>query len=197
VAVGRIHGALDGCSSIGRAPDSKSGGWGFKSLRPCFVHDRRIEMAKHKTTAAKSAGLRSAVANTFAVGRYKRAQGRVTRQLTAAAVSLIVFFGSYTLYQKLLTELSATDGMKWLPLWSATAVTVLGLWATFRIIHWPRFADFLISVEAEMDKVTWSDWGELKRSTAVVLITMVVLTLVLFLFDVFWQKIFTSTGVLF
>ena len=51
--------------------------------------------------------------------------------------------------------------------------------------------------EAEMDKVTWSDWGELKRSTAVVLITMVVLTLVLFLFDVFWQKIFTSTGVLF
>ena len=156
-----------------------------------------IEMAKQKTTAAKSAGLRSAVANTFAVERYKRAQGRVTRQLTAAAVSLIVFFGSYTLYQKLLTELSATDGMQWLPVWSATAVTVLGLWTTFRIIHWPRFADFLISVEAEMDKVTWSDWGELKRSTAVVLITMVVLTLVLFLFDVFWQKIFTSTGVLF
>ena len=27
--------ASDGCSSIGRAPDSKSGGWGFKSLRPC------------------------------------------------------------------------------------------------------------------------------------------------------------------
>ena len=50
---------------------------------------------------------------------------------------------------------------------------------------------------AEMDKVTWSDWGELKRSTAVVLITMVVLTIVLFLFDVFWQKVFTSTGVLF
>ena len=48
-----------------------------------------------------------------------------------------------------------------------------------------------------MDKVTWSDWSELKRSTAVVLVTMVVLTLVLFVFDVFWQKIFTSTGVLF
>ena len=154
-------------------------------------------MAKQKTTAAKSAGLRSALANTFAVRRYKRTQGRVTRQLTAAAVSLIVFFGSYTLYQKLLTELSATQGMEWLPVWSAMAVTFVGLWSTYRIIHWPRFADFLISVEAEMDKVTWSDWGELKRSTDVVLITMVVLTLVLFLFDVFWQKIFTSTGVLF
>ena len=76
-------------------------------------------------------------------------------------------------------------------------VTFLGLWATYRIIHWPRFADFLISVEAEMDKVTWSDWGELKRATVVVLVTMVILTVVLFLFDVFWQRVFTSTGVLF
>ena len=76
-------------------------------------------------------------------------------------------------------------------------ITFLGLWTTYRIIHWPRFADFLISVEAEMDKVTWSDWGELKRATVVVLVTMVILTAVLFLFDVFWQRVFTSTGVLF
>ncbi|MBO13578.1 MAG: preprotein translocase subunit SecE [Planctomycetaceae bacterium] len=150
-------------------------------------------MAKQKTTAASTAGFGSAVANTFAMARYKRNQGRVTRQLTAASISLVVFFGAYTLYQTLLTENVAT----WIPLWTATAVTAVGLWSTFRIIHWPRFADFLISVEAEMDKVTWSDWSELKRSTAVVLITMVVLTLVLFVFDVFWQKIFTSTGVLF
>lgn len=26
-----------GCSSIGRALDSKSSGWGFKSLRPCLT----------------------------------------------------------------------------------------------------------------------------------------------------------------
>ncbi len=155
------------------------------------------EMAKQKNTAPKAAGVGSALANNFALARYKRTQGRVTRQLTAAAVSLIVFFGSYTLYQKLLTELSATDSMDWLPVWSAMAVTAIGLWATFRIVHWPRFADFLISVEAEMDKVTWSEWGELKRSTAVVLVTMVVLTIVLFLFDVLWQKVFTNTGVLF
>jgi|TARA_B110000014_G_scaffold103497_1_gene71005 preprotein translocase subunit SecE len=150
-------------------------------------------MAKQKTTAASTAGFGSAVANTFAMARYKRTQGRVTRQLTAASISLVVFFGAYTLYQTLLTE----NMTAWIPLWSAMSVTAVGLWSTFRIIHWPRFADFLISVEAEMDKVTWSDWSELKRSTAVVLVTMVVLTLVLFVFDVFWQKIFTSTGVLF
>ena len=155
-------------------------------------------MAKQKTTAATSDGLRSALANNFALARYKRSQGRVTRQLTAASLSLIVLFGVYTLYQKLLTEFSAGDGLeKQLPLMVAVSITVIGLWATFRIIHWPRFADFLISVEAEMDKVTWSDWDELKRSTAVVLFAMVFLTLVLFVFDVFWQRVFTSTRVLF
>ena len=155
-------------------------------------------MAKQKTTAVTSDGLRSALANNFALARYKRSQGRVTRQLTAAMLSLIVLFGVYTLYQKLLTEFSANDGLeKQLPLMVAVSITVVGLWAPFRIIHWPRFADFLISVEAEMDKVTWSDWDELKRSTAVVLFAMVFLTLVLFVFDVFWQKVFTSTGVLF
>ena len=196
-AYGRNAGVLYGRSSIGRAPDSKSGGWGFKSLRPCLVIDRGSDMAKQKTTAVTSDGLRSALANNFALARYKRSQGRVTRQLTAASLSLIVLFGVYTLYQKLLTDFSSEDGWKQLPVMVAASMTVVGLWATFRIIHWPRFADFLISVEAEMDKVTWSDWTELKRSTAVVLFAMVFLTLVLFVFDVFWQRVFTSTGVLF
>ncbi len=134
------------------------------------------------------------IANNFVFTRYKRTQGRVTRQLTAAAVSLIVLFGTYTLYYKLLSE---SQGAARMALGVSLGITFLGLWTTYRIIHWPRFADFLISVEAEMDKVTWSDWGELKRATVVVLVTMVILTAVLFLFDVFWQRVFTSTGVLF
>tara|TARA_B100000029_G_scaffold460153_1_gene490880 strand:+ start:803 stop:1267 length:465 start_codon:yes stop_codon:yes gene_type:complete len=154
-------------------------------------------MAKQKNATVNQPGARSALANTFAVSRYKRTQGRVTRQLTAASLSLIVLFGTYTLYQKLLTEYSSTAGLERLPVITAGLATLLGLWVVFRMIHWPRFADFLISVEAEMDKVTWSDWGELKKSTGVVLVAMLVLTLVLFLFDVFWQKVFTSTGVLF
>ncbi|MBQ18130.1 MAG: preprotein translocase subunit SecE [Planctomycetaceae bacterium] len=151
-------------------------------------------MAKQKSGAATAAGGRGVIANNFVFTRYKRTQGRVTRQLTAAAVSLIVLFGTYTLYYKLLSE---SQGAARMALGVSLGITFLGLWTTYRIIHWPRFADFLISVEAEMDKVTWSDWGELKRATVVVLVTMVILTAVLFLFDVFWQRVFTSTGVLF
>ena len=65
-----------------------------------------------------------------------------------------------------------------------------GAWAIFRAVNYPRFADFLISVEAEMDKVSWSSRQELYRATVVVVVTMFCLGAVLFLFDVFWQNFF-------
>lgn len=150
-------------------------------------------MAKQKLAAVHSGGMKSVILNTLSIGRFKRNQGRITRQLTAVALSLIVLFGGYTLYQRLLSE---QDDPRYV-LAESLGVIFLGLWCTWRVIHLPRFADFLISVEAEMDKVTWSDWGELKRATVVVLVTMLILTGVLFVFDIFWQKVFTNTGVLF
>ncbi len=56
----------------------------------------------------------------------------------------------------------------------------------FRLVNMPRFADFLIAVEAEMNKVSWPSRGELIRSSIVVLITIVLLTVVLFAYDMFW-----------
>ncbi len=32
---------------------------------------------------------------------------------------------------------------------------MVGLWLCFRLVNMPRFADFLIAVEAEMNKVSW------------------------------------------
>ena len=40
----------------------------------------------------------------------------------------------------------------------------LGLWVAFRLVNMPAFADFLIAVEAEMNKVSWPTRGELFRS---------------------------------
>lgn len=31
---------------------------------------------------------------------------------------------------------------------------VVGIWFGYRLVNWPRFADFLISVEAELNKVS-------------------------------------------
>lgn len=67
---------------------------------------------------------------------------------------------------------------------------VVAGWMIFRAVNYPRFADFLISVEAEMDKVSWPSRRELYRSTMVVLCTMFFLGFMLLTFDALWKPFF-------
>ena len=46
--------------------------------------------------------------------------------------------------------------------------------ACFRLVNLPKFADFLIAVEAEMNKVSWPTRTELFRSSVVVIVTILV-----------------------
>jgi len=59
----------------------------------------------------------------------------------------------------------------------------VGLWASFRVIQMPAFADFLISVEGEMNKVSWPARGELFRASLVVILVIFFLAALLFLYD--------------
>lgn len=142
----------------------------------------------------------------LATNLYKRNQGRLTRQLTAVSLLLILFFGAWTLSQGLLGDyrwyrtVTQDDGTVsqiedptltglirvGIPL----VICAIGTWLAFRAVNYPRFADFLISVEAEMDKVSWPGWPELWISTIVVILTMFALGFVLLFFDVFWQWFF-------
>jgi preprotein translocase subunit SecE len=141
-------------------------------------------MAKAKTESAVWAELLS-------FDLYKRNQGRLARQLTALAIGLIVFFGAWTLSQGPLAEYSA-GVRRGIPI----LICAVGAWLIFRLVNYPRFADFLISVQAEMDKVTWADRSELYRATIVVLSTMFFLGFVLFIYDIFWAALFRWIGVL-
>ena len=78
----------------------------------------------------------------------------------------------------------------------AGIVLLGGLWLSYRAVNYPRFADFLVTVEAEMNKVSWPTKKELIRSSLVVLFCILALTTVLFFFDVFWQLAFTKIGIL-
>jgi preprotein translocase subunit SecE len=71
----------------------------------------------------------------------------------------------------------------------------LGMWLGYRLINWPRFADFLISVEAELNKVSWPKKTELYRASMVVIFTMALLALLLFCYDAIWQWLFDMLGV--
>jgi len=121
---------------------------------------------------------------------YKRNQGRLTRQLSWVGAAMILFFGAWTLSQALL-EYSRPVRVG-VPL----AIAVVGAWVLFRVVNFPRCADFLISVEAEMDKVSWASRKELHRATVVVVCTMFFLGFVLFVYDQIWVLVFKSLGIL-
>ena len=71
-----------------------------------------------------------------------------------------------------------------------------GAWIAYRLVNYPKYVDFLVSVEAEIDKVTWASRQQLYRYTVVVVATMFLMGIVLFVYDVFWQKFFKLIGFL-
>ena len=128
----------------------------------------------------------------FHASVYKPNQGRIVRQLTALAVWVIVGLGCWRLYSTL--RGSFDSGSYW-PTAISAVVLAVGIWFGFRVVNWPRFADFLIAVEAEMNKVTWPSKDELVRASIVVIFTIFFLAVTLFLFDVLWQWAFNLIGV--
>ncbi len=72
----------------------------------------------------------------------------------------------------------------------------VGLWASFRIIQMPAFADFLISVEGEMNKVSWPARAELFRASLVVILVIFFLAALLFAYDAILTAIVGPNGLL-
>jgi preprotein translocase subunit SecE len=138
--------------------------------------------------------------NLFSTTLFKRNQGRLVRRLTAIAVAAIILFGCWALSAWLETSpLSANlsqRAQRAIPTVVPAILSVAGIWLAFRTVNYPPFANFLVSVEAEMDKVSWADADYLKRATAVVLCTMLFLGVVLWVYDLMWYELFTSIGIL-
>jgi preprotein translocase subunit SecE len=122
-------------------------------------------------------------------GLYKRSQGRIARQLTFAGLAVAVLLGCWRLSVMLGGEAPATR------LGVPGAVLLAGLWLSYRVVNIPRFADFLIAVEAEMNKVSWPSRTELIRSSMVVIVTILLLSIVLGVFDSVWYLLFDLIGV--
>jgi len=137
---------------------------------------------------------KNAVAGGFAQellqpGLYKRSQGRITRQVTFVAIALIVAVGVWRLNEQLRGH---SPAVAWgIPL----ALLAAGTWIGYRIVNWPKFADFLIAVEAEMNKVSWPTRAELFRSSLVVIVTIFLLGAILFVYDYVWVLFFEFIGV--
>ena len=167
-------------------------------------------MSKEKPTSQPK-GLR----HFLSFGLYKRNQGRITRQVSFAVLAVVIALAAWrlnvTLYAKeswlsaKLAEwewLSMLIGVKDQAYFDITiaylvsiTILVLGIFIGYRLVNMPRFADFLISVEAEMNKVSWPSRGELIRSTIVVIAVIFFLALTLFTYDLAWSSLFKAFGI--
>ena len=116
------------------------------------------------------------IAGMFTASRYKRSQGKVARQATFIALAAAIAIGAWRLNSYAISDF----GRYITPL----IVFIVGLWTCFRIVNIPRFADFLISVEAEMNKVSWPSRDELFRASLVVIVVIFFLAATLFLYDI-------------
>jgi preprotein translocase subunit SecE len=115
------------------------------------------------------------ITGMFNASRYKRSQGRIARQVTFFAIWLAFGAAAWNMY-----------GMAQDDVWRYGVPTILvgvGAWIAFRIVNLPSFADFLISVEAEMNKVSWPGRAELWRASIVVIVVIFLLAGILFAYD--------------
>lgn len=197
-----IRGGTRGVSVNWQTTGLQNPDWGFESLHPCsrsrnnkrqWLICKRLAWRHSTGVAARfAAGVMgkqkvltasSVVGEMFQVGLYKPTQGRVTRQVTCGTLWVSFALGAYRAYQLLYTY----------ELWQYVvpmAILALGFWASYRLVNYPRFADFLIAVEAEMNKVSWPSRAELIRSSIVVIFVIFALAIVLFGYDVVWKFLF-------
>ena len=129
--------------------------------------------------------------NFLIPGLYKPNQGRVVRQVTAAAIAVVAIAAAWRLRVTILADFSHAVALV-VPL----TIALLGVWFAYRVVNWPTFANFLIAVEGELDKVSWADWDYLKRATVVVLAVMFAMGAYLYIADFLWQQLFGFVGFL-
>jgi preprotein translocase subunit SecE len=149
---------------------------GFKSLLAC-----------------QTLGLTGAIERKMAIEIYKKGQAAVTRYAAAGSCAAMLAWGCYSLFKAI-----------YLPgWWRANLVTIPGLqlvispallialgvfvaagFGIFLLLNRPSTADLLIDTEQEMKKVSWPTRQEAWNSSVVVMVTVLVFTVLLFVFDV-------------
>jgi preprotein translocase subunit SecE len=144
-------------------------------------------MAKDKATSAMTSVL---LQEFTSAALYKRSQGRMARQITCVVIWIVVALGCWRLSAEGLGRFDAS-----IKYTVPGVILLIGMWIGYRLVNYPPFADFLIAVEAEMNKVSWPTWRELSRSTIVVIVLIVGLTAVLFALDSIWVTLLSWMGV--
>ena len=151
-------------------------------------------MAKQRSDS--SVGL---LASMFQRGLYKPTQGRIVRQVTFVAFGVLALLIAWEIGNiGFVAEMFLDDAGRITEVSNYVCLLVfggIGLWVGYRIVNYPVFADFLIAVEAEMNKVSWPTWPELWKASLVVIFVIFSMALALWVFDLIWTILFQQIGI--
>jgi preprotein translocase SecE subunit len=134
----------------------------------------------------------------FRARRYKHGLGRLIRRLTMTGVWVLFLTAAWKCTLMDFTWLAGLVGIPALVFTYALSgmIALFGLWFGFRLVNWETFADFLISVEGEMAKVSWPGKAELKSSTIVVLTVFLLLSAMIYIYDLILVFLFRIINVM-
>ena len=124
--------------------------------------------------------------------KYKWGQGKNTRLCTALAGGVIAAIGCWRLYEML----QLADFSEKIRLWVGTVVplAVFGIiaWFLYWIVNKPSIADFMISAEGELKKVSFASRREIVVSTFVVITVVVLMSVLLGAADISFITFFSK-----
>ena len=143
-------------------------------------------MAKQKQKVSQDGASAGFWSELFRFGLYKPNQGRIVRQVTFLAIAVIICLAAYEMYRTGWLN-GLFSGSRYFVL---IALSALGAWFAFRVVNYSVFADFLIAVEAEMNKVSWPTKTELWNASVVVMFVIFAMAFLLFVFDAIWSWVF-------
>ncbi|MEJ2647451.1 MAG: preprotein translocase subunit SecE [Sedimentisphaerales bacterium] len=117
---------------------------------------------------------------------YKPGQGKNTRLFSAFGLAILAALGCWKLYQ----QLQARDLNMWVETLVPVGIFIVLAFLIFLLVNGRKTADFMISAEGEMKKVSWSSRQEIAVSTLVVIIVVVCMAILLGTTDLGFQTFF-------
>jgi preprotein translocase subunit SecE len=145
-----------------------------------------------KGFAARSRTVAPFFVNLLKTELYKPNQGWYARVWTGVGLAGLLGAGIWRYHNVSLADASTPMVRLGVP----TLLVLLLGWFIFRVLQFPPFVDFLIATEAEMNKISWTSREDLKRATAVVLVTVFLMAVFLFGVDTIWAQMLRLIGVL-
>ena len=115
---------------------------------------------------------------------YKRGQGYYTRLYSALVLFVIVAIGCYVLHGKL----KGTDVL--IETLVPACVCVVFASLIYWLVNRPTIADFMISAEGEVKKVSWSSRREIAVSTVIVICVVFSMAAMLWATDMLFRSLF-------